>query len=96
MLEKRFGILGVYPVEEFPYVIINDDYFEKRSDPIRDAMGSESRAIANMIWNYRQIYTTPPPESAFALLSEEYYEDSDIGIPPLEDISVPWNFSESQ
>lgn len=61
----RFGIRGIYENEEFPFVIVNPDFFSEKlnsvEESIRRSMGTESRMTAYLFWNYNQLKPSKKP-----------------------------------
>lgn len=58
---QHLGAKGIFENKDFPFILVNDQYFSRPPDSIRDKMGPNSLAYAAVMWNLDQILPTTPP-----------------------------------
>lgn len=104
MQKKIFGKTMIVENDNFPFVMIDQDYFKsdhKQSDDISHTMGPLSKQLTRIVWNYKQLSppkkpTTVPPKHrpvwSFGLPESFGFGDD---IPPLPRMDISLNHTES-
>lgn len=103
MQKKIFGRTMIVENDNFPFVMIDQEYFKndpKPSDEISHTMDSLSQRLTRIIWNYKQLLepkkpTTKPPKHrpvwSFGLPDTFNLDDE---IPPLPRMDISLNLTE--